>query len=29
HLWWVIGYAAGLMGIAVLVFTRKMNSDNP
>jgi len=29
HLWWVIGYATGLMGIAVLVFTRKMNSDNP
>ncbi len=27
-LWWVIGYAAVIMAIAILVFTRKMNSDN-
>lgn len=27
-LWWVIGYAFVIMAIAILVFTRKMNSDN-
>lgn len=27
-LWWVIGYAAVMMAAAVLVFTRKMNSDS-
>ncbi len=27
HLWWVIGYAAVIMLIAVFVFKRKMNSD--
>lgn len=27
-LWWVIGYAAVIMMIAILVFTRKTNSDN-
>jgi len=27
-LWWVIGYAVVIMAIAILVFTRKMNSDN-
>jgi ABC-2 type transport system permease protein len=27
-LWWVIGYAAIIMVIAILVFTSKMNSDN-
>lgn len=27
-LWWVIGYAAAVMTVAVLVFTRKMHSDN-
>lgn len=27
-LWWVIGYASIIMIIAILVFTRKMNSDN-
>lgn len=27
HLWWVIGYAALLMAIAVLVFRRKMKSE--
>ncbi len=26
-LWWVIGYAAAIMTIAILVFTRKMQSD--
>jgi len=26
-LWWVIGYAAATMGIAVIVFKRKMQSD--
>ncbi len=29
HLWWVIGYAFIIMVIAIIVFTRKMNSDNP
>ncbi len=28
HLWWVIGYAVITMAIAILVFTRKMNSDH-
>lgn len=28
HLWWVIGYAAVIMVIAVVVFKRKMNSDS-
>jgi ABC-2 type transport system permease protein len=28
HLWWVLGYAAATMAAAVLVFRRKMNSDN-
>ncbi len=27
-LWWVIGYAAAVMAIAVFVFTHKMNSDS-
>lgn len=27
-LWWVIGYAALIMSIAVIVFMNKMNSDN-
>lgn len=27
-LWWVIGYAVAVMAIAILVFKRKMNSDN-
>lgn len=27
-LWWVIGYAAVIMATAILVFTRKMNSDH-
>lgn len=27
-LWWVIGYAVVVMGIAILVFTKKMSSDN-
>jgi len=27
-LWWVIGYAAVIMAIAVLAFKSKMNSDN-
>jgi ABC-2 type transport system permease protein len=27
HLWWVIAYATGTMGIAVIVFKRKMQSD--
>jgi len=27
-LWWVIGYAFVIMAIAILAFTRKMNSDN-
>lgn len=26
-LWWVIGYAAAILGIAILVFNRKMKSD--
>jgi len=29
HLLWVIGYAAIIMGLALIVFTRKMSSDNP
>ncbi|MCK9526595.1 MAG: ABC transporter permease [Limnochordia bacterium] len=28
HLWWVIGYAVITLAIAILVFTRKMSSDN-
>lgn len=28
HLWWVLGYAVVIMVIAILVFKRKMNSDN-
>jgi ABC-2 type transport system permease protein len=28
NLWWVIGYAAVIMAIAVIAFKRKMNSDN-
>ncbi|CAI9393096.1 MULTISPECIES: ABC transporter permease [Bacillaceae] len=28
HLWWVIGYAVIVMSIAIIVFTRKMSSDN-
>ncbi len=28
HLWWVIGYAAVVMFVAIIIFTRKMNSDN-
>ncbi len=27
-LWWVIGYAAVIMAIAIFVFMKKMNSDN-
>ena len=27
-LWWVIGYAAALLILAIVVFTRKMNSDS-
>lgn len=27
-LWWVIGYAIGLMVLAIVVFTHKMNSDS-
>jgi len=27
-LWWVIGYAVVIMAMAILVFMRKMNSDN-
>jgi ABC-2 type transport system permease protein len=27
-LWWVIGYAAVMMGLAIAVFTHKMNSDS-
>ena len=27
-LWWVIGYAAAVMAIAILVFTKKMNGDD-
>lgn len=27
-LWWVIGYAAVVLAIAIVVFTRKMNSDD-
>jgi ABC-2 type transport system permease protein len=28
HLWWVIGYAVVIMIIAIVIFNRKMNSDN-
>jgi ABC-2 type transport system permease protein len=28
HLWWVIGYAVITLAIAIIVFTRKMSSDN-
>jgi ABC-2 type transport system permease protein len=28
HLWWVIGYAAAVMVLAVLAFKRKMNGEN-
>ena len=28
HLWWVIGYAVVVMIIAIVIFNRKMNSDN-
>ena len=28
ELWWVIAYAFGLMVLAIVVFTRKMNSDS-
>lgn len=28
HLWWVIGYAVVVMYIAIIVFTKKMSSDN-
>ena len=28
HLWWVIGYAIFTLAIAIIVFTRKMSSDN-
>ena len=28
ELWWVIGYAAGMLALAIAVFTRKMNSDS-
>jgi ABC-2 type transport system permease protein len=27
-LWWVIGYAAGILALAVIIFTHKMNSDS-
>jgi len=27
HLWWVIGYAVAVTGIAIVVFRRKMNSE--
>lgn len=27
HLWWVIGYAVVMLGIAIIVFKKKMNSD--
>lgn len=29
HLWWVIGYAAITLAVAILVFTKKMSSDTP
>jgi ABC-2 type transport system permease protein len=29
HLWWVIGYALIILVIAIVVFGRKMKSDNP
>lgn len=28
HLWWVIGYTVITLAIAIIVFTRKMSSDN-
>ncbi len=28
HLWWVIGYAVITLAVAIIVFTRKMSSDN-
>jgi ABC-2 type transport system permease protein len=28
HLLWVIGYSVVVMGIAIIVFTRKMSSDS-
>jgi ABC-2 type transport system permease protein len=28
HLWWVIGYAVAVAGIAIVVFRRKMSSDS-
>ncbi len=28
HLWWVIGYAVVIMGLAIIIFRGKMNSDN-
>lgn len=28
HLWWVIGYAVAVAGIAIVVFKRKMSSDS-
>ena len=28
HLWWVIGYAVAVAGMAVVVFNRKMSSDS-
>lgn len=28
HLWWVIGYALGIMGFAVFAFKRKMNGES-
>jgi ABC-2 type transport system permease protein len=28
HLWWVIGYAVAVMGVAIIVFNRKMSSDS-
>ncbi len=28
NLWWVIGYAVAVMCIAIIIFTRKMSSDN-
>ena len=27
-LWWVIGYAAGILALAIIIFTHKMNSDS-
>lgn len=28
EIWWVIGYAVGILVVAVIIFTRKMYSDN-